>query len=71
MPGGGAVSELTTAIDRVMEVDVAPLDDAELRAGLKALRRARARLAAVEVHWSRAFHRRRLRWDDGGTPPAR
>jgi len=71
MAGGGAVSELTAAIDRVLEVDVTPLDDAELRDGLKALRTQRARLAAVETRWSRAFHRRGLRWDDGGTPPAR
>lgn len=59
MPVGGPISELTTALDRLVTIDVAQLGDAELSDGVRRLRLQRARLAAVEFGWSRAFVRRR------------
>lgn len=69
MPVGGPISELTTALDRLVTIDVAQLGDAELSDGVRRLRLQRARLAAVEFGWSRAFVRRRARRREDTDPP--
>jgi hypothetical protein len=67
VPGGAA---LAAALDRLLAVDPAELTDGELAAGVVALRRQQARLAAVVAQLTAAFDARGVYAADGSRSAA-